>query len=79
MSGATTVTRMQALVALSRAGILTSVQTWVASQSVETQLVWNNAPNFSRNSTLLNQAATALGLTPAQIDALFVTAQGINP
>jgi hypothetical protein len=79
MSGAVTVTRMQALVALSRAGILSSVQTWVASQDAETQLIWTNAPQFSRNSALLNRASAALGLTSQQVDDLFTVAQGINP
>lgn len=79
LSGSVTVTRMQAIIALSRAGILASVQSWITSQGAETQLIWNNAPNFSRNSTLLNAAATALGLSSAQVDALFITAQSINP
>lgn len=74
-----TVSRMQALVALRRAGLLSAVQTWVDSQDAETQLIWTNAPDFSRNSTLLGNAATALGLTSDQVDALFVTAASINP
>lgn len=73
------VSSMQAKVALSRAGLLSSVQTWVATQSVEDQLVWSTAGSFRRNSALLNSAAAALGLTSAQVDALFITAAGINP
>lgn len=73
------VSRMQAMVALSRAGLLTAVQSWVAAQDSETQLIWNNAPDFSRGSTLLANAATALGMTSDQIDALFVAASAINP
>lgn len=74
-----TISAMQAKVALSRAGLLTPVQNWVASQNAETQLIWANASSFSRDSTMLNGAAAALGLTPAQVDALFVTAAEINP
>jgi hypothetical protein len=74
-----TVSRMQAMVALSRAGLLTPVQTWVAGQDAEIQLIWNNAPDFSRDSTLLANAAAALGLTAAQVDALFVSAAAISP
>lgn len=73
------VSAMQAKVALSRAGLLTQVQTWINGQDAETQLIWNSAPTFSRNSTLLANAAAALGLTSAQVDALFATAAGIAP
>jgi hypothetical protein len=73
------VSRMQAMVALSRAGLLTPVQNWVASQDAETQLVWNNAPEFSRGSALLASAATSLGLSADQVDALFTTAAAISP
>ena len=74
-----TISAMQAKVALSRAGLLTSVQTWVNSQSAETQLIWNSASSFDRGSALIASAAVALGLTSAQVDALFVTAAAINP
>lgn len=74
-----TVSAMQAKIALSRAGLLNQVNTWVNSQNAETQLIWNNAQNFNRNSALLNAAAQALGLTQNQVDQLFITTQGINP
>jgi hypothetical protein len=74
-----TVSSMQAKVALSRAGLLTSVQTWVNSQSAETQLVWNTATTFSRNSGIILAGASALGLSSAQLDALFITAATIQP
>jgi hypothetical protein len=73
------VSSMQAKVALSRAGLLTNVENWVNAQSAETQLIWNTATTFSRDSQLLNTAAGALGLSSAQVDQLFVTAASINP
>jgi hypothetical protein len=40
--------------------------------------ICNSAPNFGRDSTMLNAAAEALGLNSQHGDALFVTARGIN-
>jgi hypothetical protein len=73
------VTRLQAMVALSNAGLLGQVQTWIASQDALTQLIWNSATDFSRNSALLASVGAALALTPAQIDALFAAAAKIAP
>lgn len=73
------VSRMQAMVALSRAGHLDKVQSWVAGQDAETQLIWSSAQNFNRGSALLGTAAKALDLTSDQIDALFIQAAAINP
>jgi len=73
------VNAMQAKVALSRAGLLSSVQAWVNSQDAETQLIWASAQSFNRSSTLIGNAAAALGLSSAQVDALFVSAAAINP
>lgn len=73
------VSSMQAKVALSRAGLLAQVQTWVNSQDAETQLIWNSAIVFQRNSQLIANAAAALGLSSATVDQLFVTAAAINP
>jgi hypothetical protein len=74
-----TVSSMGAKVALERAGLLTAVQNWVNTQNAETQLIWNTAANFNRNSNLISNGAAALGLTSAQLDALFITAATINP
>lgn len=73
------VSSMQAKVALSRAGLLSAVQSWVSSQNAEAQLIWGSATTFSRDSAILNGAAAALGLTQAQVDQLFITAAAINP
>jgi hypothetical protein len=73
------VSRMQAMVALNNAGLLTQVQAWVAAQDATTQLIWSNAQTFSRQSELLGRAAAALNLTSAQVDQLFVSAAAVNP
>ena len=71
------VSRVQAMVALSNAGLLTAVQNWVAGQDATTQLIWANASAFSRELSLLNGAAAALGLSGAQVEQLFVAAAAV--
>jgi hypothetical protein len=73
------VSRMQAMVALNNAGLLTQVESFIAAQDAMTQLVWNNAQSFSRNSELLARAAAALDLTSAEVDQLFASAAAVNP
>jgi hypothetical protein len=73
------VSSMQAKVALSRAGLLQTVEAWVASESGETRLIWNSATVFSRESGLIASAAAALGLTSEQVDDLFRSAAIIDP
>jgi len=73
------VSRLQAMVALSQAGLLAAAQNWVATQDATTQLIWNSASTFSRQSALLATAAAALGWTSDQVDQLFITAATINP
>jgi len=73
------VSSMQAKVALLNAGLLNSVQTWVNTQDAATQLIWNSAVEFRRDSQLVARAATALNLSSDQVDQLFVAAGATNP
>lgn len=73
------VSAMQAKVALSRAGLLSMVETWISGRGGEEQLIWNTATVFNRNSELIANAALALRLSKDQVDSLFVTANEINP
>jgi hypothetical protein len=74
-----TVLRAQALAALSNAGLLIQAQTAVnASANPLVAIAWSNAATFERNSPTLAAIGTALGLTPAQIDALFIAATQIT-
>ena len=74
------VTRFQARAALHLAGLLPRIEALMADPSTDqlARLAWTDAQEFRRQSpTMLSMAAT-LGLTDAQLDALFTTAAGIE-
>lgn len=74
------VTRFQARAALHLAGLLTTVESLMTDPQTDmlARLAWQDAQEFRRQSpTVLSMAAT-LGLTDAQLDALFTTAAGIE-
>lgn len=74
------VTRFQARAALHLAGLLTTVEALMTDPQTDmlARLAWQDAQEFRRQSpTVLSMAAT-LGLTDAQLDALFTTAAGIE-
>lgn len=73
------VSRAQAKIALSRAGLLNQINQLVNVADIETQLAWNEALNFERSSPTVAKLAAALNLTGDQLDALFITAAGITP
>lgn len=72
------ISRMQARIALKRAGKLRLVETLVAGADEEVQLVWKDAQVFKRSSPMLNSLAGALGMTEADIDDLFAVARTIE-
>ena len=72
------VTRFQALAALSNAGLLTQAQAAVNAAGGLTLLAWDNAQSFDRTSPTMTTLATALNLTSAQVDALFIVAAKIQ-
>ncbi len=74
-----TVTRFQALAALHIAGHLEAVQAIMASPETPAlaKLAWDNALSFERSSPTLATLAGALGLTDADLDALFISASEI--
>jgi hypothetical protein len=76
------VTRRQARQAMLLAGLLDSVQAAIGAipdttQRRLAQIEWDDSQNFERQRPLLVSLATALGLTSAQLDQLFVTASGL--
>jgi len=77
-----TVTRRQALRALNDAGLLNSVENAINAMTgpagVAARIDWDNATEFRRDFPLLAQLASALGLTSAQVDALFAAAAAID-
>ena len=68
------VTMRQARLALLAAGLLSTVETAIAGVGPAAKIEWDYATEVQRGSGLVPAMATALGLTDAQIDALFVTA-----
>lgn len=74
-----TVTRFQARAALLIAGLLAPTEAAVAaSGDAMLQLAWAEAVEFKRHSPSLLALGAAIGLTSADIDALFRQAAQIN-
>lgn len=74
------VTRFQALAALHVAGHLPAVTAIMADEQtpVIAKLAWDNALSFERSSPTLASLAAVLGLTSADLDALFTAAAQIE-
>lgn len=62
---------LQARLELLAAGKLDAVEAAIATQPVEVQLAWKYATEFDRTSPLLNGMAQAVGIAPAELDAMF--------
>jgi hypothetical protein len=73
-----TVSAMQAQQALLNSGQLDAVNAAVAAGSREVQIYWAKTSEFHRNHPTLIAMTTALGMTSAQVDALFVAAAAIS-
>lgn len=71
------VTRLGAQRALRVAGMLATVESWIAQQSDEIQDAWNWSVEFERNDPLVVAAQDGLGLTAAQMDDLFRSAKAL--
>ena len=71
------VTMRQARLALLGAGLLDDVEVAITAAGPAAKIEWDYATEVQRSSGLVPAMATALGMTPAQIDALFVTASGL--
>jgi hypothetical protein len=68
------VTPRQARLALKAAGLLDKVTAAVAAADQATQITWEFASQIDRNSPVSATLGAQLGLTSAQIDALFIQA-----
>lgn len=76
------VSRAQGKAALIAAGLWPAVLAYVAAIADPTdkalaEVALNDTQEWRRDSLFLNSAATALGMTSAQLDQLFVDASGI--
>ena len=72
------VTLAQARVALRRAGKFSAADTAIKAAGGEALDAWEYGNQISRSSPLVASMATALGLTEAQVDGLFVVAGSIE-
>lgn len=68
------ITPRQARLALQQAGLLDAVTAWIASADATTQIEWEFALEVRRDWLPILACATALGLTEAQVDDLFILA-----
>lgn len=72
------VTMRQARLALAQVGKLAAVSTVIAGmtepQKTATQIWWEYSGTVQRSQPLVGQLGTAIGLTPAEVDQLFITA-----
>lgn len=77
----TTITMRQARLALLGAGLLAQVNTAVAGMtgagSDAARIEWEFASTVERNKPLVARLSAALGLTGAQLDALFTSASNL--
>lgn len=72
------VSRFQARAALHIAGLLPSVEAALAVADPLAQIAWADAQVFRRDSPTIAALAAAIGMTEAQIDALFIQAAQIQ-
>ena len=68
------VTMYQARRALAAAGLLTAVEAAVAAAGTVAQIEWDTKNAVHRSYGMVSDMGAALGLTSAQLDALFISA-----
>ena len=71
------VTMRQARLALLGAGLLDTVETAIAGAGPAAKIEWEYAQEVQRAAGLVPAMATALGMSEAQIDALFIAAAAL--
>lgn len=76
-AAASEITPVQARVALERAGLLTTVEAYMATAPKDVQIYWEYATAWHRQSPFIAAIGATLGLTSTQIDDLFAVARSI--
>jgi hypothetical protein len=72
------VTSFQAKAALANADLYAAVNTWMTTKApLIDQLAWQETKAFRRGDTMIANLAGPLGLSDAQLDALFIAAAQI--
>jgi hypothetical protein len=61
----------QVRLVLNQYGLLTTVESAIASGSQELKIEWEFRTEFKRDNALLNSMATTLGMTDVQLDEMF--------
>ncbi len=75
----TEVSRLQARLALLAAGKLDEVETAIAAAADRSLAIyWQDTSHFHRDHPRLLALATSLGMSPAEVDALFLAASEIS-
>lgn len=72
------ITRLQGMLMLDQLGLLEQCEQIIAASDRTTQMAWDNASKFVRQSPTMVAVGHALGLTDEQLDELFVQAAQIN-
>lgn len=74
------VSPLQAKAALLQAGMLDTVEAYVLGQDTDrlVKLAYNNAIEWRRLSPMIEQMGSALGISPEQMDEVFVLAESIS-
>lgn len=71
------VTARQFKLQLLTAGLLDSVESWIATQSQAVQIAYANSGTFVRDEPMMQAGFAALGFNEGQIDAFFMAAAAI--
>jgi len=71
------VTARQFKLQLLQAGLLASVEGWIATQSQAVQIAYANSGTFVRDEPMMAAGFAGLGFTPEQVDAFFTVAAEI--
>lgn len=69
------VTRAEGRLALHRAGLLAQIEAVISQADAETRIWYEDAQVWERDHPVVISIGAALGLTPEQIDNLFISAQ----
>ncbi len=73
----TTVSMRQARLALLQVNMLSQIEIAIASGSQADKITWEYATEVNRSDALVINMSAALGLSEAQLDALFTLAAGL--
>lgn len=71
------VTARQFKLQLLASGLLDAVEAWISTQDRAVQIAYANSGTFVRDEPMMQQGFAALGFTPEQGDAFFMSAASI--